>query len=438
MPAVVDRPTIFALSSGRPPAAIAVVRLSGPRAFAALRTLTGKPLPPLRAMTLATLSDPRSQIALDRALVVRFAASASVTGEDVVELHLHGGTAVVAAVLDALGALPGLRLAKPGEFTRRAFNNGKLDLNAVEGLADLIAATTEGQRISALEATRGGLRDAVERWRRVLLDALASIESELDFAEEQDDVEPSAAIAAQVSEVAAVEAEIADRLAQAHRGERLRDGLVVAIVGEPNVGKSSLLNSLVMRDAAIVSPSPGTTRDLIEVHVELDGLPLTLIDTAGLRDDVPDPSEREGIARARSRAATADLVLHVCTALPDVRLGQLVINKIDLTTESAGLRDTTLYVSAATGAGLNELKDWLANWARSLLRAGEPVLVSSRRQIDASQDTRSYLQELAITDQLVLKAESLQHALKALARLAGNHLNEDVLDAIFSRFCIGK
>ena len=432
------RRTIFALSSGRLPAAIAVVRISGPAAFEALRALTLKPLPAARVMTLTTIADPRSGAALDRALVVTFAADASVTGEPVVELHLHGSHAVVAAVLDALGALPGLTLAEPGEFTRQAFNHGKLDLTEVEGLADLIAATTEVQRVRALEAARGNLRVTVERWRRTVLDTLIGIESELDFAEEQADVGAAATRAGPVELLAAIRAEVDTLLAQGPCGERLRDGLTVAIVGPPNAGKSSLLNALVARDAAIVSPVPGTTRDLIELEFEVAGVPMTLIDTAGLRTDAFDAAEREGIVRARRRARTADLVLHVCTSPPLEQLGQIVINKIDLTKESAGYRDECLYISVFTGAGIGTLKAWLAAWARSLSGAGETMLVGTRRQTDALQAFTEALADEQTTSELVLKADALQAALRALSRLSGRYDVEEVLAGVFTRFCIGK
>lgn len=430
-------PTIFALSSGRLPAAIAIVRISGPAAFMTLAALTRKSVPPLRVMTLATIHDPRSGAALDRALVVRFAAEASATGEALVELHLHGSSAVVAAVLDALGALTELRLAQPGEFTRQAFDNGKIDLTEVEGLSDLIAATTEVQRVRALEATRGSLRQAVERWRCTILQTLVSIESELDFAEEQADVS-TATSAAQITALLEVQQEIGALLTHSGRGERLRDGLTVAIVGAPNVGKSSLMNALARRDVAIVSPAAGTTRDIIELPFELAGIPLTLIDTAGLRDDASDPAEQEGIARARRRTASADLVLHLCTEVPAQPLGTVVINKIDLIGQSAGIYGDRLYISAVTGAGLDELHSWLADWARLVINPGELIAISTRRQANVLTSIGAALDDAVSTSELVLQANALQISLRALASLSGSHRSEDVLAQIFSQFCIGK
>ena len=305
-----DRSTIFALSSGRPPAAIAVVRISGPSAGAALKALIGR-MPEPRKAALARVRDPQSGEVIDEALALWFPAPASETGEDVVELQLHGGQAVIAGVLDALGKIEGCRLAEPGEFTRRAFENGKLDLTRVEGLADLIAAETQAQRRQAFRQLKGLIGDRAEEWRRELIKALALIEARIDFSDEADVpenlVEP-ALFAAQL-----LRSKIAACLADSGHGERLREGLVVAIAGPPNAGKSTLLNRLAKREAAIVSPHPGTTRDVIEVHLDLDGYPLTLLDTAGIRES-SDPVEQEGVRRARARAAAADLTLWVTDA----------------------------------------------------------------------------------------------------------------------------
>jgi tRNA modification GTPase len=306
-----DRPTIFALSSGRPPAAIAVVRISGPRAGAALKALTGKDLPAPRQAAFARVRDPQTQMPIDEALALWFPAPASETGEDVAELQLHGGRAVIAATLAVLGKIEGLRPAEAGEFTRRAFENGKLDLTAVEGLADLVMAETEGQRAQALRQMQGWLGKRAESWRERLVRALALSEAAIDFSDEADVPEdlarPVLALAREL------EGEIAAALADGHRGERLREGLTVAIAGPPNAGKSTLLNLLAKREAAIVSPYAGTTRDVIEVHLDLAGWPVTLLDTAGIRES-EDPVEREGVRRARERAAAADLVLWVVDA----------------------------------------------------------------------------------------------------------------------------
>jgi tRNA modification GTPase len=325
-----DRPTIFALSSGRPPVAIAVIRISGPRAGAALTAL-GVKIPEPRKAGLARIRDPRSGEIIDEALVLWFPGPHSETGEDVAELQAHGGRAVIAAILDALGSIEGLRMAEAGEFTRRGFENGKLDLTAVEGLADLVGAETEGQRRQAFRQMKGLLGNRAEAWRQDLIKALALVEARIDFSDEadvpEDLVTPSLTIAR------ALRDEIVAVLADGHRGERLREGLVVAIAGPPNAGKSTLLNRIARREAAIVSPYAGTTRDVIEVHLDLGGFPVTLLDTAGIRE-TQDPVELEGVRRARDRAASADLVLWVVDA-------------------SAGVVASTVAVSdAASSAGV--------------------------------------------------------------------------------------
>ncbi len=311
-----ERSTIFALSSGRPPAAIAVIRISGPRAGAALEAL-GVKVPPPRQAKLARVRDPRSGEIIDEALVLWFPGPNSETGEDVAELQGHGGPAVITGILDALANIDGLRMAEPGEFTRRGFENGKLDLTAVEGLADLVAAETEGQRRQAFRQMKGLLGGRAEAWRERLIRALALVEARIDFSDEadvpEDLVSPALVVARELHD------EIAAALSDGHRGERLRDGLVVAIAGPPNAGKSTLLNRLARREAAIVSPYAGTTRDVIEVHLDLGGLPVTLLDTAGIRDTT-DPVELEGVRRARERAAGADLVLWVTDASAGVAM----------------------------------------------------------------------------------------------------------------------
>src|SRR3954452_3588464 len=296
--------TIFALSSGRPPSAISIVRLSGPQAGAMLASLAGKM--PVRCMaTRVTLRDPRRQ-PIDDAVVLWFPAPASVTGEDVAELHVHGGRAVLAAVLAALSAFADARAAEPGEFTRRAFENGKLDLTEAEGLDDLIHADTDRQRRQALRQLRGLLGDKARNWRQQIIEASALIEAGIDFSDEGD--VPAELIAPALVKIKVLHDEIEEVLAAQGRSERLRDGLVVAIAGPPNVGKSTLMNQLARREVAIVSPHAGTTRDIIEVQLDLDGYPVTVIDTAGIRE-TDDPVEQEGVRRARARASEADLVL---------------------------------------------------------------------------------------------------------------------------------
>src|SRR5262249_50476171 len=372
-----DRSTIFALSSGRPPAAIAVVRISGPRAGRALERLTGR-VPQPRQATLVRVREPASGEVIDEALALWFPAPASETGEDVAELQLHGGHAVVAGVLRALSAVEDCRLAEPGELPRRAFENGKLDLTAVEGLGDLIAAETAAQRRQAFRQLKGLIGDRAEAWRQRLIDALALVEARIDFSDEADVPEDLITPAAKIAH--GLRDEISAALADGGGGERLRDGLVVAIAGPPNAGKSTLFNRLARRDAAIVSPFAGTTRDVIEIHLELDGYPVTVLDTAGIREGA-EPVEQEGVRRARARAAEADLVLWVTDLSVESRHAVelaglksdapqwLIANKIDLLSESARGRLTSgscqppkknefqfaFSVSAQHGEGLDAL-----------------------------------------------------------------------------------
>ena len=330
------RDTIFALSSGRPPAAIAVVRISGPRAGAALKAL-GVKIPEPRRAGLARVRDPHSNEIIDEALALWFAGPNSETGEDTAELQLHGGRAVIAATLSALGQLPGLRPAEAGEFTRRAFENGKLDLTAVEGLADLVGAETEGQRRQAFRQMKGALGGRAEDWRQKLIRALALVEARIDFSDEAD--VPEELVAPALAMARELTAEIGSALADERRGERLREGLVVAIAGPPNAGKSTLLNRIAQREAAIVSPHAGTTRDVIEVHLDLNGWPVTLLDTAGMRDS-GDPVEMEGVRRARARASAADLVLWVVDASTedaDAARGEALAGAALLAAESSDL-----------------------------------------------------------------------------------------------------
>src|SRR3954452_5413405 len=369
-------PTIFALSSGRPPAAIAVVRVSGPRAAEAITALGGK-LPEPRRAALRRLRHEGALI--DEALVLWFPGPNTETAEDMAELHLHGGRAVVAAVLAALDRLEGFRPAEAGEFTRRAFANGRLDLTAVEGLGDLVFAETEAQRAQAMRQFSGALGGRADAWRTRLIEALALIEARIDFSDQDvpdDLVSPALHVARELIE------DIEKTLSDEHRGERLREGLTVAIAGPPNAGKSSLLNRLARREAAIVSPYAGTTRDVIEVHLDLSGYPVTLLDTAGVRES-DDPVEQEGVRRARARAEAADLVLWVVEApfvaeatersdapaagrRSEVKNEWVVHNKIDLSAERAQLetRSPKYAISALTGQGLDRLVSDLAAFAR--------------------------------------------------------------------------
>ncbi len=481
-----ERSTIYALSSGRPPAAIAVVRISGPRAGDALKALTGR-LPAPRRAALARLRDPQTGEDIDQALALFFPGPHSETGEDTAELQLHGGRAVIAGTLAALSRVAGLRPAEAGEFTRRAFENGKLDLTEVEGLADLIYAETAAQRRQALRQLRGLLGDCADAWRARLIEALALVEAGIDFSDEADVTSDVTARALAVARE--LHGELAGALQGARRGERLRDGLVVAIAGPPNAGKSTLLNRLARREAAIVSPFPGTTRDVIEVHLDLEGFPLTLLDTAGIRES-DDPVEREGVVRARTRAAQADLVLWVVDASddtsgsdrrhPEVRGGAageprrvtaqssfetnvrpapqddgprtwLVRNKIDLAAEdrasktdqrALGAEHRPFYqLSATTGAGVEKLIGALADFARETLESREPALVTRERQRRLLEEAEAALQRALDQGQSGredLLAEELRLASQALGRLTGRVDVEDILDVIFRDFCIGK
>jgi tRNA modification GTPase len=448
--------TIFALSSGPPPAAIAVVRVSGPRAGLALEKMIGR-IPEPRRASLARVRDPVSGAVLDEGLALWFPGPKSETGEDLAELHLHGGRAVIAAVLKALGGLEGFRMAEPGEFTRRAFEAGRLDLTAVEGLADLVAAETEAQRSQALGQLRGLLGDRAEAWRQSLIEALALVEAGIDFSEEGDvptDLVPKAVEIARV-----VEAEIAEALAGAGRGERLREGLWVAIAGPTNVGKSTLLNRLARREAAIVSPHAGTTRDVIEVHLDLHGYPVNLLDTAGFNDASQDPIEQEGMRRARDVMGRADLVLWMtdarevgtdstaeCPGLNPEARRFMVVNKIDLLAVPVGVAPAPdrFLISAATGAGVEELVAGMVHFAQGAFGRTEPSLVTRERQrahlAQVSQGLREAVGRAGQGDGRgeELLAEDLRHALAGLGRLTGRLDVEEVLDVIFREFCVGK
>jgi tRNA modification GTPase len=439
--------TIYALATAPGRSGVAVVRISGLEAGSALAALTGRPLPAPRRAVLTKLRDPRTGDALDDALVLRFTAPASFTGEDVVELHLHGGRAVVTGVIEALAILPGLRLAEPGEFTRRAFENGKLDLTEAEAVADLIDAETTAQRRQALRQMEGALGRLYDGWRERLTRALAHIEADIDFAE--DDL-PGGVADAVRPVIAGLAGEIAAHLDDGGRGERLREGLHIAIVGAPNAGKSSLLNALARRDAAIVSARAGTTRDIIEVHLDLGGYPVVLADTAGLREAAADEVEEEGIRRARDRAARADVKVAVFDAatLPDLDPATLdlidrdtvvVFNKTDLATTD-GLRPdlSPIMVSAHTGAGLKLLEERLTAFSADRLAIGSAPSLTRARHRAALTECRESLLRALDAPLPELAAEDVRLASRALGRITGRVDVEDLLDVIFRDFCIGK
>jgi tRNA modification GTPase len=418
--------TIYALSSGAPPAAVALVRISGPKADAALEALAGT-LPPPRMATLAKLR--AGGEALDNALIIRFPGPASATGEDVAELHLHGGRAVVASALAALGGIEGLRAAAPGEFTRRAFENGRIDLAEAEGLADLLEAETEAQRRQAMALAGGALGRQVAEWQDELLALSASVEAALDFSDE-DDVSPLPVDFG--DRLAALRWALASWLARPP-AERLKEGVRIVIAGPPNAGKSSLFNALSGRDAAIISAIPGTTRDLIEAPIAYAGIPFLLIDTAGLRDS-DDEIETIGVARARSSADSADVILWLGSPA-EAPAGAIRLHpKSDLGSH-AGPVD--LSVSATTGAGLDDLIRLLVARAGALLpRTGELALNARHR--DVLGEAVAALGEAETMSDLVIVAESFRRARTALDRVTGRAGVEDMLDTLFGRFCIGK
>lgn len=439
--------TIFALSSGSLPSAIAIVRLSGSHAGTALQLLAAK-MPAPRMATRALLRDGNGQ-PIDDAVVLWFPGPASATGEDVAELHVHGSRAVVAAVFSVLSAMPQMRTAQPGEFTRRAFENGKIDLTEAEGLDDLIHADTDRQRQQALRQLKGLLGDRARRWRDQIIEASALIEAGIDFADEGD--VSTELMAPALSRISELQVEIESVLSAQGRAERLRDGLTVVIAGPPNAGKSTLMNQLARREVAIVSPHAGTTRDLIEVELDLDGYPVTVIDTAGLRETA-DPVEQEGVRRARDRAAQADLVLWLSE---DDRAGVehtgdapvwLVRNKIDRGSDHpegaipARADSPVFRISARTGTGMVELLEALVGFARSYFGSTESGLITRERQRKLLRETADALRRsMAVVESGdELAAEELRIAALALGRLLGRVDVEDLLDVIFREFCIGK
>ncbi len=435
--------TIYALSSGRPPTAIAIVRVSGPQAAVALERLAKK-LPTPRMATHVLLADDRLG-PIDDVVVLWFPAPASATGEDIAEFHIHGGRAVLAALFDALAAIPGLRPAEPGEFTRRGFENGKLDLTEAEGLDDLIHADTDRQRRQALRQLKGLLGDKARNWRQQIIEALALVEVGIDFSDEGD--VSAELMAPALAKAEALRREIEEVLSAEGRSERLRDGLVVAIAGEPNVGKSTLMNQLARRDVAIVSPHAGTTRDVIEVQLDLDGYPVTVIDTAGIRETA-DPVEEEGVRRARVRTREADLVLWLVdstdAARPEIWLAEtevpvwIVQTKKDVRSE--GVDDAALSISAERGDGMGELISAMVDFASRYFGLSEAGFITRDRQRELLRRTIDLLQHAAVSaqqgDELV--AEDLRAAAYQLGRLLGRVDVEDILDSIFRDFCIGK
>ena len=439
--------TIVALASAPGRAGVAVLRASGPKAPQLMWHVCQLPsIPAPRRATLCDIIDYRTGETIDHALLLWFPAPHSFTGEDVVEFHIHGGRAILHATLDLLCSIPGVRPAEPGEFSRRAFENGKMDLTEAEGIADLVDAETAAQRRQALRQMDGELGRLYHGWAERLANDLAYIEAEIDFADE--DIPPDLA-AGRREDVAALAAEIETHLNDRHRGERLREGFTVALLGAPNAGKSSLLNALAKREAAIVDPTPGTTRDVIEVQLDLGGYPVTLADTAGLRESA-DSIENEGIRRALARAEQADLKLLVfdgsrsgdldpaTIALVD-ETSLVVMNKMDLTgipSPQQGL--SSLPISAKTGEGLADLTARLVREIeKRFVGAGGPALTRARHRA-ALEECRENLRRALAAPEVELCAEDLRLAIRALGRITGRVDVEDLLDIIFSSFCIGK
>ena len=441
--------TIFALSSGQGRAGVAVIRMSGPEAGQAVARMAA-PLPKPRFAALRRIRHPDTGEALDDALVLWFPGPRSETGEDMAEFHVHGGRAVIQGVLQALAATEGLRLAEPGEFARRALEHGKLDLTGVEGLADLVDAETAAQRRQALRQASGALFRLYDGWRQRLIAAMAQLEAAIDFSDEPDVAVGTTAKAR--AEAEGLARDIARHLDDGHRGELLREGFHVVLAGPPNAGKSSLLNWLAKRDVAIVSEEAGTTRDVIEVRLELDGLPVTVSDTAGLRE-AAGKVEQEGIRRTLGRARQADLILWLIDVTappaevpPDIAAKGdrtlVLANKMDLLPEGVllPLPPDAIGISVLRGHGMDTLTRRLTSFVAAHIGESEaPALTQARHRQQLERclaALRSFLG--APMTEVELRAEDLRRAAQALGRLTGAVDVEDVLDQVFSRFCIGK
>ena len=445
--------TIFALASAPGRAGVAVLRLSGPMVRATLQKLTGS-VPAPRHATRAKLHDPDSHELIDDGLALFFPAPHSYTGEDVAEFHLHGSRAVISALLALLGRRPGLRLAEPGEFTRRAFEHGKLDLTAAEAVADLVDAETSAQRRQALRQLEGALGALYEDWRARLLRSLARIEAEIDFPEEGLPPEIWQGVRAEIRNL---QHEIAGHLADERRGERLRDGVSVAIIGPPNAGKSSLMNALARRDVAITSAIAGTTRDVIETQLDLGGYPVVLADTAGLRQ-AGDAIEQEGVRRAHARASSSDLRIIVLDASREGEADAarmlidadaiVVANKIDLVADkkipwahALGMEagaGAAMALSVRSGEGMTELLARLTQEvAQRISLTGAPLITRARHR-EALTEALASLARFHDAALPELAAEDLRGATRALGRITGRTDVEDMLDVIFREFCIGK
>ena len=429
------RDTIYALASGRGRAGVAVIRVSGPQANEALRQLSRAEPPSERTASVRTLVGKTNDTLIDSALILRFTRPRSYTGEDVVELHVHGGPAVISTMLAELAGLSGLRLAEPGEFTRRAVENGRLDLTQAEAIADLVDAETEAQRQQAVRQLAGNLSRLYEEWRSKLIRCAAWIEASIDFPDEEI---PPDAVERSRRDIVIIANEMQSHINDGRRGEILRDGLHIAVIGAPNAGKSSLVNALAQRDVAIVSDVPGTTRDVLEVRLNLKGYPVVLSDTAGLRE-ARDPIEAEGVRRAEARARAADLRLLVLDGAESNRtdpwVGDIeVLSKADLVHE----RSDGLWISAKTGEGLAQLIDLLAKHAEQRMDVAEAPALSRARHRLAIEKGERHLRDAIAASAPELAAEHLRVALREIGRITGRVDLDELLDVVFRDFCLGK
>ncbi|MCL2474330.1 MAG: tRNA uridine-5-carboxymethylaminomethyl(34) synthesis GTPase MnmE [Alphaproteobacteria bacterium] len=431
--------TIFALATAAGRGSVSVYRISGGNALvAAEKCFLEQEIPEPRKAYIRSFVDNESGKTIDKCIVLYFKAPASFTGEDVIELHTHGGIAVRNAIMGVLSKLPGFRLAEPGEFTRRAFENGKLDLTEAEAIADLVDAETEYQREQALRQLGGALSELYDGWRNALIRILAFIEAEIDFAEEE---LPETLIEETLERVKKVKEEIEEHLNDSHRGERLREGFSVVIIGKPNAGKSSLLNVLAKRDIAIVSPIAGTTRDTIEVHLDIKGYPVVLIDTAGLRERPQDEIEKEGIKRALKRAKEADLRILVLDGMAldrnDIGMEDTitVISKKDLI--NGGETSDAIRVSSVTGEGIEQLVNKIHEHLEDKYNVGGVSLTRTRHR-NALTECVQHMDNALSIKQTDMRAEEIRAAMRRLGSITGHVDVEDLLDVIFKDFCIGK
>jgi tRNA modification GTPase len=430
--------TIVALSSGNLPSGVAVVRISGPACFKIAETMVGG-LPPARNATVQTIICPQTMEELDRGLALWFPGPASFTGEDCLEFHLHGGRAVVAAVVSTLCTFVRVRIAEAGEFSRRAFENGKLDLTEIEGIADLVSSETEAQRKQALGQSRGDSREIYEGWRQRLIQMRALIEAELDFSEEEDI--PDEISEEGFSNVQAIKREIEEHLADNRAGEIIRDGFKIVLMGKPNAGKSSLLNALAKRDVAIVTQEAGTTRDVLDIHLDIGGYAVIVSDTAGLRES-DNIVEVEGIRRANLSGSNADLVVWLSDVndedpFPTLGFDDVIYIKSKDDEDRLG-RDHSISVN--TENGLNGLIGLIESRLKSSVGNTSTGLISRMRYREALVDCVEHLKFVLESDGLgaELRAETLRHASDCIGRITGKIDVEDLLDVIFSKFCVGK